>query len=123
MDEPPLDFDGENSTLDGENQPHVVRLTNDGETTKTLRLQVKRDGATVLEREFRSFPNTTVLGQLDHVGNYTLTVSVIGDGSVTESVAASSFDCNHSTTTFDVTGPEPTVRTVSTEMACGAGDA
>lgn len=122
-DEPPLDFDGADSTLTANEQPHVVRLTNDGNETKTVRLQVSRDGAVVFEQEFRSFPNTTVLGQLDHVGNYTLTVSVVdGNGTVTETIPASSFDCNHSTTTVDLSGSEPTAETVSTEIACGTAD-
>lgn len=121
-DEPPLDFDGADSTLGANEPPHVVRLTNDGNKTNTVRLQVARDGTVVFEQEFRSFPNTTVLGQLDHVGNYTLTVSVVdGNGTVTETISASSFDCNYSTTTVDLSEPEPTVETVSTEMACGTG--
>ena len=119
-DEPPLDFDGADSTLGANEQPHVVRLTNDGNETKTVRLEVSRDGAVVFDQEFRSFPNTTVLGELDHVGNYTLTVSVVdNNGAVSETIAASSFDCNYSTTTVDLSGPEPTVETVSTEIACG----
>lgn len=123
-DEPPLDFDGADSTLAANEQPQVVRLANDGNETKTVRLQVSRDGTPVFEQEFRSFPNTTVLGQLDHVGNYTLTASVVdGNGTVTETIPASSFDCNYSTTTVDLSGSEPIAETVSTEMVCGTADA
>lgn len=118
-DEPPQDFDGANDALGANEPPHVVRLINDGNATRNVTLAVIRDGATVYEGTFRSFPNTTVLGQLDHAGNYTLTVSVVDGSSVTETLAASSFDCNSSTTTFDLRDSEPTVRTVSTEMACG----
>lgn len=82
---------------------------NDGNAKRNVTLTVARDGETVYEQTFRSFPNITVLGQLDQLGNYTLTVS--------------SFDCNSSTTTFDVSDPGSTVRTVSTEMACGSDEA
>lgn len=119
-DEPPRDFDGANDTLGPDEPPHVVRLVNDGDATRNVTLTVTRDGVTVYEGTFRSFPNTTVLGQIDHVGNYSLTVSVEDGGAVvTETLTASSFDCNHSTTRFDLSNPEPTVSTVSTEMACG----
>lgn len=119
-DEPPLDFDGANDTLGPDEPPHIVRLVNDGDTTRNVTLTVARDGVTVYKGTFRSFPNTTVLGEIDHVGNYSLTVSVVGSEAIlTEALAASSFDCNYSTTTFDLRDPEPTVQTVSTEMACG----
>jgi hypothetical protein len=123
-DEPPLDFDGGDGTLGPEEPPHTVRLVNEGDMMRNVTLTVDRDGETVYEGTFRSFPNTTILGQIDHAGNYTLSISVVGnDGTVTETLARSSFDCNYSTTTFDLTGPEPTVRTVSTEMACGTASA
>lgn len=123
-DEPPLDFDGAGDTLGPDEPPHEVRLVNEGDTIRNVTLTVGRDGETVYERTFRSFPDTAILGLIDHVGDYTLTVSVVGeDGLVTETLAAASFDCNYSTTTFDLSNPEPTVRTVSTEMACGTSSA
>ncbi|WP_276258793.1 hypothetical protein [Haloglomus litoreum] len=118
-DEPPLDFDGADDTLDPNEPPHMVRLVNDGNATRNVTLTVARDGETVYVGTFRSFPNTTVLGEIDHVGNYTMTLSVTGGSNVTETLDAGSFDCNHSTTTFDLGGQPPTVETVSTEMACG----
>lgn len=122
-DEPPLDFDGADATLGPDERPHTVRLVNDGAATRNLTLTVAHDGVTVYEQSFRSFPNTTVLGQLDHVGNYTLTVTVADGGSVTETLATSSFDCNNSTTTVDLSTPDPTAETTSTEMACGTAEA
>lgn len=119
-DEPPADFDGADNTLGPNERPHVVRLVNDGNETKNIILNISRDGVPVFEQEFRSFPNTTVLGELDHVGNYTLTVSVVGtDRTVTETLPADTFDCNVSTTTFDLSDVDPTVTTITTEMACG----
>jgi hypothetical protein len=92
---------------------------NDGNATRNVTLTVVRDGDTVFEQSYRSFPNTTVLGEVDRRGNYSLTVAARDGGSVTETLTAASFDCNYSTTTFDLSDPDPTVRTVSTEMACG----
>lgn len=117
-DEPPLDFDGGDATLGPKEPPHVVRLVNDGDATRSVTLTVVRDGDTVFEQSYRSFPNTTILGEVDRRGNYSLTVTVRDGGTVTETLTASSFDCNYSTTTFDLSDSDPTVRTVSTEMAC-----
>ncbi|MFC7137268.1 hypothetical protein [Halobaculum litoreum] len=121
-DEPPLDVDGAAGTLGPDEPPHTVRIVNEGSATRNVTLVVRRDGESVYDGSFRSFPNTTVLGEIDHVGNYSLTVAVAGGGGVTETIAASSFDCNSATTTFDVSDPDPSVRTVSTEMACGTAD-
>jgi hypothetical protein len=119
-DQPPADFDGADNTLGPNERPHVVRLVNDGNETRNITLNVSRDRTPVFEQEFRSFPNTTILGELDHIGNYTLTVSVVGtDRTVTETLPAAAFDCNVSTTIFDLSEVDPTVTTITTEMACG----
>jgi hypothetical protein len=118
-DEPSLDFDGVDSTLGANERPHTVRIVNEDGELRNVTLTVAHDGATVYEGMFRSLPNTTVIGELDHIGNYTLTVSVVdSDGNATETVGASSFDCNSTATIFDVSDADPTVRTVPTEMAC-----
>jgi hypothetical protein len=98
-------FDGGEGTLGPNEPPHVVRLVNDGETG--------------FEQSYRSFPNTTKLGEIDRRGNFTLTVTVRDGGDVSETLTATAFGCNYSTTTLDLSGPDPTARTVSTEMACG----
>jgi hypothetical protein len=121
-DEPPLDFDGADDTLGPTEPPHIVRLVNVGNATRNVTLTVVRDGETIYEQAFRSFPNTTVLGEIDHAGNYTVTLSVTDGSNVTETLGAASFDCNHSTTTFDLSEQTPTVETVSTEMTCGMTD-
>jgi hypothetical protein len=118
-DEPPLDFDGGEETLAPDDPPHVVRLVNEGSETRNVTFTADRDGETVYEQSFRSFPNTTVLGELDRPGNYTLTATYPDEASVTTRIAAESFDCNHSTTRFDLSNSAPTVRTTSTEMVCG----
>jgi hypothetical protein len=99
--------------------PHVLRLVNEGSDTRNVTFTVDRDDETVYEQSFRSFPNTTVLGELDRPGNYTLTVAYPDGTSETARITAESFDCNHSTTRFDLSNSSPTVRTTSTEMACG----
>jgi hypothetical protein len=121
VDEPPLDFDGANDTLGPDEPPHIVRLVNDGTLTHNVSFTVVRDGETVYEQRFRSFPNTTHLGEIDHVGNYTLTVTVEDGGTATETISADSFDCNYSTTRFDLRTVDPTVETSSTEIACSEG--
>jgi hypothetical protein len=118
-DEPPLDFDGGEGTLAPDEPPHVVRLVNEGPDTRNVTFTVDRDGETVYEQSFRSFPNTTVLGELDRPGNYTLTVTYPDGTSEKGRITAESFDCNHSTTRFDLSNSSPTVQTTSTEMACG----
>ena len=118
-DEPPLDFDGGEGTLASDEPPHVVRLVNEGSETRNVTFTVVRDGETVSEQLFRSFPNTTVLGELDRPGNYTLTVTYPDGASETTRITAESFDCNHSTTRFDLSATSPTVQATSTEMACG----
>jgi hypothetical protein len=117
-DEPPIDLLPGPSTLGPDQPPHLVTIENDDGPERTVVLTVERNGTVVTERSFRSFPNTTVLTQLDEPGNYTLVVRVENRTAV-ETLSESGFDCNTSETTFDVTDRTPTVSTVTTEMACG----
>jgi len=56
------------------------------------------------------------------VENYTVPLSVTDGSNITETLRAASFDCNHSTTTFDLSEQPPTVKAVSTRMACEMTD-
>jgi len=115
-DEPTLDLVSDPSNLGQDERPHDVRIETERASTVNVTLGIVRDGYDT-SRTVRLSPNTTVLGTLDYEANYTLTVTA-GEASATETLPASTFDCNSSGTTFTVTDDGVTVRTMSTMLAC-----
>lgn len=115
-DEPPLDLVPGPSNLADDELPHSVRIETERDATVNVTLDIAHDGEGS-SRQFRLFPDTTVVGTLDTRADYTLTVTA-GNRSATETLPASTFDCNSSGTTFTVTDDGVSVNTVSTEIAC-----
>lgn len=109
----------EESNLEEGENPHTVRIENNGKRVTTVHLYIVNEdsGKQVFEQAYSIEPNATVEGVLDYEANYTVTVERNStDEEVT--LSRSTFDCNRSGTTFNVTEGGITGTTVSTLAYC-----
>lgn len=100
-------------------EPHGIRLVNAlDESTVHVILQITHEDAEASHETMPTLsPDETQYGVLTSKANYTVTVTV-GNQNATETIPASMFDCNDSTTTFTIEAYDITVQTLSTTMGC-----
>lgn len=100
-------------------EPHGIRLVNArNETTVHVTLHITHEDAEAIHETTSSLsPDEAQYGVLTSKANYTVTVTV-GNQNGTETIPASMFDCNDSTTTFTIEATDISVQTLSTTMGC-----
>ncbi|MFC3479003.1 hypothetical protein [Halobacterium litoreum] len=100
--------------------PHALVAENPTDETWTVRLLVERDGQYPFDGVYALEPGASASVSIPEPADYALSATVVESGdAATETVAASSFDCNQRTTAATV-GEDGTVdaATVSTLLAC-----
>lgn len=92
------------SNLQENEAPHTIRIVNGRNATVDATIRITREDADYTIEETHPLEHSdNHYGLIDYKANYTVTV-IVGDASATGHIPASMFDCNDSTTQFDITG-------------------
>lgn len=101
------------------NRSRVIRIRNDATTARAMTITLRAAGEKRLQTDVEFPAGGWLRMVVTEPAAYTLEVAVAGSVAGTVSIPRSSFDCNASTTTVEVTPDgDLSTTTVSTEMAC-----
>lgn len=90
------------SNLRENEKPHTIRIVNGRNATVDAIIRITREDADYTIEETHTLDHSdNHYGLLDYKANYTVTI-IVGDTSATGHIPASIFDCNDSTTQFDI---------------------
>ena len=113
-----VEYIADESNLGEDENPHGLTVTNGNENeTSTVVVRIDRESETVFEQTYELAPDAEIHGVLDYKANYSVTV-MEGDREATEDLQYTTFDCNSSNTTFNVSEEEIEPQTISTLAYC-----